>query len=383
MNELKSKRVALLCPGLGRVHRGYERFAAELFQFLREKTSIVLYKGAGSAKDGEVVVSSWHRDGNISAALERLWKDRFFWEDVSFGVMAWPRIIQQGFNVIHYSEPALNSLFTRLERFWGEKPRRLFSHGVNMDPEHCLRCHHLHQVSPVAYEQALDFGIPKDRMTLLPYGLDTSQFPPVDSESRLELRKKYGMPLDSIVILCVAALNRQHKRVDRLIHAMASLKKDYHLLLCGKIEDESIIVEAKTLLKGKFTHLYVPQNKVGEIYNIADLFVLPSLIEGFGLVVMEAALSGLPVLVHHSAHFQWMLGPRWHAYADMSSTEGLTEPLRIALSNLPELKIKMESIRHELVERFDWSNLVPSYLKMYNQAAKTDGLTIAEQLARC
>jgi glycosyltransferase involved in cell wall biosynthesis len=171
--------------------------------------------------------------------------------------------------------------------------------------------------------------------------------------------------------------------VDRLIHAIATLKKDYHLLLCGKIEDESIIVEAKTLLKGKFTHLYVPQNKAGEIYNIADLFVLPSLIEGFGLVVMEAALSGLPVLVHHSQHFQWMLGPRWHTYADMSSTEGLTEPLRIALSNLSELKIKMESIRHELVERFDWSNLVPSYLRMYRQSAEADGLTIAEQMARC
>jgi glycosyltransferase involved in cell wall biosynthesis len=122
---------------------------------------------------------------------------------------------------------------------------------------------------------------------------------------------------------------------------------------------------------------------VREIYSIADLFVLPSLIEGFGLVVLEAALSGLPVLVHHSPHFQWMLGPQWQTYADMRAPEGLTEPLRIALSNLSGLKIKMKSIRHELVGRFDWSNLVSSYLKMYRQAAKADGLTIAEQLARC
>jgi glycosyltransferase involved in cell wall biosynthesis len=378
MNE-----IALLCPGLGRVNRGYERFAKELFHAVRNGASIVLFKGWGTRKDGEVVVRNWHRDGKISVALEHLWKDRFFWEDVSFGVMAWPRIIWQGFDVIHYSEPALNSLFTRLERFWGAKPRRLFSHGVNMDPEHCLRCHHLHQVSPVAYEQALDFGVPEDRMTLLPYGLDTSQFLPADSGRSLELRKQYGIPLDAMVILCVAALNRQHKRVDRLIRAMAVLKEDYHLLLCGKMEDESIIGEAKALLKGKFTHIYVPQKTVGEIYNIADLFVLPSLIEGFGLVVLEAALSGLPVLVHHSPHFRWMLGPQWLTYADMSGTEELTEALRSALSNLSGLKIKMESIRHELVERFDWSNLVPSYLKMYRQAAKSEGLTIAEQVVRC
>jgi glycosyltransferase involved in cell wall biosynthesis len=67
----------------------------------------------------------------------------------------------------------------------------------------------------------------------------------------------------------------------------------------------------------------------------------------------------------------------------MSGTEELTEALRSALSNLSGLKIKMESIRHELVERFDWSNLVPSYLKMYRQAAKSEGLTIAEQVVRC
>jgi glycosyltransferase involved in cell wall biosynthesis len=382
MNELKSKRVALLCPGLGRVYRGYERFAAELFQFLRDRVSIVLYKGAGSPKDGEVVVSSWHRDGKIPVALEHLWKDRFFWEGVSFGTMAWPKIVWQGFDVIHYCEPALNSLFTRLERFWGRKPRRLYSHGLNMAPEHCLRCHHLHQVSPVAYEQALEFGVAKDRMTLLPHGLDTSQFLPVDSETRLQLRKKYGIPLDSMVILSVAALNRHHKRVDRLIHATAALKGDYHLLLCGNIEDESIMSEAKALLKEKFTHIYVPQDRMGELYNIADLFVLPSLIEGFGLVVLEAAFSGLPVLVHDSPHFRWLLGPRWDTFADMTSTEHLRNALSLTFECISELSVQMKSLRAELVERFDWLNLVPRYLEMYQRALDTPPSTIARVIGR-
>jgi glycosyltransferase involved in cell wall biosynthesis len=233
-----------------------------------------------------------------------------------------------------------------------------------------------------AYERALNFGVPKDRMTLLPYGVDISVFQPADPEIRLELRRRYGIPLDSAVVLCVAAINRGHKRVDRLVHAMSLLKGDYRLILCGKIEDQTIIEEANTLLGKRFTHLYVDPVNMNEVYALADMFVLPSLIEGFGLVVLEAALSGLPVLVHDSPHFKWMLGPRWQTFADMSNPESLVETLQMALGNLSDLRLRMEAIRGELVDRFEWSNLLPRYLEMYQHALETPPATIAQVMGR-
>lgn len=102
----------------------------------------------------------------------------------------------------------------------------------------------------------------------------------------------------------------------------------------------------------------------------------------FGLVVLEAALSGLPVLVHDSPHFRWMLGPQRNSFVDMVDTDQLGEKLRWSLDHLPELASQMRSLRDELVERFDWSNLVPNYLKMYRQAENASRMTIAEQLGQ-
>ncbi len=53
MNTPKNRvnTAALLCPGLGRVNRGYERFAEELFSACRERMDIVLFKGGGPWRD--------------------------------------------------------------------------------------------------------------------------------------------------------------------------------------------------------------------------------------------------------------------------------------------------------------------------------------------
>lgn len=376
-------RVALLCPGLGRVNRGYERFAKELFDVVKEQANIVLWKGAGEDREGEVTVGGWARDGLLCSTLGRVWKDRFFWEGASFGVKAWPRLVRGDVGVVHYSEPVLNSIFLRLEGLSRKPIHRLFSHALNMDPEHTLRCHHIHQVSPVAYEKARELGVPEDRMTLLPYGLHTDQFVPVSAEEKSRLREAYGVPRDAVVVLSVAALNRHHKRIDHLVRTISMLQQRCHLVLCGKAEDRTILDEAARQLGGAYTHLYVPPEKVREVYQLADLFVLPSLIEGFGLVVLEAALSGLPVLVHDSPHFRWMLGPGWDWFADMGDEATIIQALAQGMKDLQALQERISGLREELVCRFDWSGLVPRYLEMYERVWKGPEITIARKIAPC
>src|SRR3990172_2602628 len=148
-----SPSVALLCPGLGRAYRGYERFSDELFHSLPRTADVVLFKGGGDRSDREIVVGGLSRDNRLAKALGRVRGDRFLWEAVSFGLLAWPELLRRGVRVLHYSEPPLNNLFSRLEKLTWHAPRRLFSHALAMDPAHCLRCHHLHQTSPVAYER--------------------------------------------------------------------------------------------------------------------------------------------------------------------------------------------------------------------------------------
>jgi glycosyltransferase involved in cell wall biosynthesis len=365
------------------VYRGYERFADELFRSLPRTANVVLFKGGGDRADREIVVRGLHRDSRLASALGQLRGDRFFWEAVSFGVMAWPNLLRRGVELLHYSEPPLNNLFSRLEKLAGRGPRRLFSHALGMDPTHCLGCHHLHQTSPVAYERARDIGVPDSCMTLLPYGLETSRFMPPSPELRRELRAHYRLPEDVPVVLCVSALNRGHKRVDRLVQAMARLKGDARLLLCGAVEDRTILEEAGALLGDRLLHLYLPPHAMGNAYALADLFVSPSIVEGFGLAIVEAALSGVPPVVNDSPHFRWLLGPRWPARADMTDDESLVAALQAALENLPGLRREIAAMRAELVERFDWSRLVPRYLEMYRRTEQENRWTIADRLAPC
>ena len=376
----KLDSVVLMSPGIGRAFRGYERFSTELYAVMHESVETLLMRGAGPPRRGEVTVGGLSRDGWMARFLGRLRWDRFAWEALSFGIKAWARLGTRRLQVIHYSEPILNNLFSRLERVWPRPVRRVFSHGLNMDPEHTLRCHHLHQVSLVAYERALELGVSETRMSLIPHGVRSEALIPRSNEERRELRARYALPSEIPLVLCVAAVNSRHKRIPVLLEACAGVREDFLLLLCGPAEEPEWIARGHALLGERFRHLYVPPGEMANVYAMADQFVLPSLIEGFGLAVVEAALAGLPVLVHDSRHFRWLLGPHWDGFVDMRKPENLREALQWSLERLPDLRRRMASLREEWVSRYDWLALAPKYLEMFARAAEAPGATIAMEL---
>jgi glycosyltransferase involved in cell wall biosynthesis len=372
--------VALLCSGVGRAERGYEAFAEGMFDTLRHDLDIAFFTGSGEQNERRIPIGGLERDQWVTKLLGRVWNDRFVWEQLSFAVLAWPRIVRGSYDLVHYSEPALNNVFMRLERLSKESPRRLFTHGLRMKPEHCVRCHHLHQVSRLTYDEALSFGVPPDRMSLLELGVDDARFFPVDPMHQLELRARFGVPKAARVVLCVAAINRSSKRVDRLVEAMELLDERHHLVLCGTVEDRSIFREACRKLTGRLTHLNVPPGEMNDVYGLADLLVVPSLLEGFGLVVIEGLLAGVPVLLHDAAHFRWLVGPNWDLFTDMADTAGLAGAIRDTGAQAEALRRRALALRPEVVRRFSWGCLKEAYVSMYAKAAASPRTAIEQSL---
>lgn len=126
---------------------------------------------------------------------------------------------------------------------------------------------------------------------------------------RLTFRKKLGLSLRSSVLLSVVRLTKE-KNVDLLISAMAYLP-DYTLIIVGegpqKKEFKSLArklkVSDRILFVGKVEH-----KKIGNFYNIANLFVFPSLSETQGVILLEALQFGLPIVaVDSPVNAEWVI----------------------------------------------------------------------------
>jgi glycosyltransferase involved in cell wall biosynthesis len=216
----------------------------------------------------------------------------------------------------------------------------------------------------------MEYGLSEHRLFLLPYGLNAKRFCPAKRKARSAIRKRLGIPETVKVILTVGALNRNHKRIDFLIKEISRLDSSTWLLAAGQRTGEtaSLEKEAEQILPGRWRFVGWPHQRVPLLYAAADIFVLASIMEGFGLVIVEGMLSGLPVIIHNGHLFQWIAQGTCARMIDMSSKGALEKELRETLS----MKGQPNS-RDAAIERFSWQALTPEYLDMYEQVMNTNG----------
>tara|TARA_B100000686_G_C16761340_1_gene958889 strand:- start:393 stop:1487 length:1095 start_codon:yes stop_codon:yes gene_type:complete len=144
-----------------------------------------------------------------------------------------------------------------------------------------------------------DRGVSSDRIFSMPYAIDNNYFANLASRSvarQGELRKKLGIKPYEPVILYVGKLTRR-KRLDVLIKAFfeaewASEKPALVFVGEGELKEQLI----KNAPRAKFPG-FVNQSQLPAYYALADVFVLPSEREPWGLVVNEAMACGTPVVV--------------------------------------------------------------------------------------
>jgi glycosyltransferase involved in cell wall biosynthesis len=141
-------------------------------------------------------------------------------------------------------------------------------------------------------------GAPADKLQVIHYGLPAPP-PTRDTTARTALRREIGVSKDALLVGMIARLTEQ-KGVTYGLQAFARVSERYpdaHLVIIGDGDLRTALeAEARTLRLKPWTHFLGWRADAAALMRGLDVLLMPSLWEGFGLVLLEAMAASLPVI---------------------------------------------------------------------------------------
>ena len=156
------------------------------------------------------------------------------------------------------------------------------------------------------------YGCDPAKIDVIYNAVDSDRFHPANVRYRQEVRKRYGISEDALVVLFVGEYRR--KGLASLIRALGKINNSrVHLLAVGKgvlAQYHALAAEANMTQRVTFAG---PTGDIEQVFGAADIFAFPTYYEAFGMVITEAMASGLPVITSRSAGAAEMIeeGKKW------------------------------------------------------------------------
>lgn len=152
------------------------------------------------------------------------------------------------------------------------------------------------------------FDVPEDRLRMIPPGYDDTRFYPVGTSTRALLRRRFGFEGKVVLSLGRIARNKGYDLLIRAFAEVAARDKEARLHLAiggeqlGPVEEQVLdscqrLVHSLGLVKSVVFGGFVPEADMADLYRAADVFVLCSRYEPFGMTAIEAMACGTPTVV--------------------------------------------------------------------------------------
>ncbi len=224
-----------------------------------------------------------------------------------------------------------------------------------------------------------DYEAPADNCRMIPPGYDDNRFFPVGDGSRNAIRQRLGF--SGKVVMAIGRIAR-NKGYDLLIHGFSVLASRepqavLHLAIGGtslnKLE-ETILAELKSLVadlrleeKVQFGH-FIPDDQLADYYRAADLFVLSSRYEPFGMTAIEAMACGTPTVVTiHGGLYRALTFGRHALFAEPFDREDLGITMLKAFRH-PRLRNRMARMgAHKARSLFTWTGIAQQLIATVEQ----------------
>jgi glycosyltransferase involved in cell wall biosynthesis len=213
----------------------------------------------------------------------------------------------------------------------------------------------------VERELARHFPYMRKRLRTIPNAVDSREFRP-DAQARAETRSELGLREDRLVALFVAA-EWEGKGLAHAIEGVAARPR-WSLLVVGPGDRVRFEALAERLGAQDRVRFVGPARDIARYYQAADAFVLPTGYEAFPLAVLEAAASGLPLLVTAVNGVEEILVEEVNGW--FIETGGASVSRRLAdLESSRSRRLAMGAAAREAATRFRWSDVVDGYERLY------------------
>jgi glycogen(starch) synthase len=219
-------------------------------------------------------------------------------------------------------------------------------------------------------EQIADiFGVEEERVSVIPNGIDPDDLQPQDPAELTRLRSEFAAPDERLVLLIGRLV--YEKGFQLALEAMPRLIEEApgtRFLVAGSgTHEEELHRQAEELgLMDHGTFLgWIGDDVLHSLYRIADLTVVPSIYEPFGLVALEAMASGCPCIVADTGGLREVVpheeaGLRFRAHDPAALAEVAIRVLRD-----DELGRSLVAEAYDHVRRFDWGDVAEQTAELY------------------
>ena len=253
-------------------------------------------------------------------------------------------------------------IFLRYPEFYNPVDRRIYRWKFQ------YACRNADKIIAISESTKRDimsfFSVPEEKITVVYQGCHPCFRQSVPDEKKREIQRKHKLPRR--FLLYVGSIESR-KNLLLAVKALTRLPEDIHLVAIGKATPYQAKVETYARQSGLASRLHIrndfPFSDLPAVYQSAVVFLYPSFFEGFGIPIIEALSSGVPVVATTGSCLEEAGGPN-SIYVNPEDDSELAARI-LEIANDESLSNRMIAAGKEYVKRFDDGQIASEIIRIY------------------
>lgn len=248
----------------------------------------------------------------------------------------------------------------------------LYDLHVYTQPQHCslVNCLHYRWRLPASLRRAAAIIVPSrhtyhavahhfpealPRTHIIPLGVDTAYFAPLESTGAEVVRQRYHLPPHFLLSVGTLTSRKNPVALFSAWEQLRALYPELKLVLTGR-------QRLAHLPPGVIAAGQVAESDMPALYSLAEMLLYPSHDEGFGLPVLEALAAGCPVVCSSGTMEEFAAAAA--LYLDPADPATIVAAVK-RLRQEPQLRAELTTLGRELAQRYTWETTAAAVEELY------------------